>query len=102
MLIAANLHNSVALIPHYSLQLLALLAARPPGSAFLSIYESGSSDATGALSIYVGPDFSPFPPLCLSARRSANLSTIMLKCHSRKVSKPETIQQRAQELTHTV
>lgn len=48
VLIAANLHNSVALMPHYSLQLLALLAVRPPGSVFLSIYESGSSDATGA------------------------------------------------------
>lgn len=49
MLIAANLHNSAALMAQYSLQLLALLAVRPPGSAFLSIYESGSSDATGAL-----------------------------------------------------
>lgn len=48
VLIAANLHNSVALMPHYSLQLLALLAVRPPGSTFLSVYESGSSDATGA------------------------------------------------------
>ena len=47
ILIAANLHNSESLMPHYTLQLLALLAVRPPAATFLSIYESGSSDDTG-------------------------------------------------------
>ena len=48
VLVAANLHDSGALMPHYTLQLLALLAALPRGSAFLSVYESGSTDDTGA------------------------------------------------------
>jgi len=47
VLVAANLHDSAALMPHYTLQLLALLAALPRGSAFLSVYESGSTDDTG-------------------------------------------------------
>ena len=49
MLVVANLHDSGALMPHYTLQLLALLAALPRGSAFLSVYESGSTDDTGTL-----------------------------------------------------
>ena len=50
VLIAANLHNNAALMPHYTLQLAALLATLPRGAAYLSIYESGSTDDTGALS----------------------------------------------------
>ena len=45
--LAANLRDNHALMPHYALQLLALVVARPAGSIFLSIYESGSKDDTG-------------------------------------------------------
>lgn len=45
---ASNLHNNEALLPHYTKQLLLLLAAAPRGSCYVSIYESGSSDRTGA------------------------------------------------------
>ena len=48
VLVAANLRSNAALMPHYTLQLAALLAALPRGAAFLSIYESGSTDDTGA------------------------------------------------------
>ncbi len=58
MLVAANLHNSGALMPHYTLQLLALLAALPRGAAFLSVYESGSTDDTGTPFSRPSPRFS--------------------------------------------
>ncbi len=48
VLLAANLRDAEALLPHFILQLLQLLAVLPRDAAFLSIYESGSSDATGA------------------------------------------------------
>ncbi len=48
MLVAGNLRDSEELMPHLLLQLLAVLAYLPPHSAFLSLYESGSSDSTGA------------------------------------------------------
>ena len=48
LLLANNLHNNEALMPHYISQMLRLLALLPPGSAYVSIYESGSKDQTGA------------------------------------------------------
>ena len=48
VLLAANMHNNEELLPHYLAQLIHVLSLLPPGSAFLSIYESGSTDATGA------------------------------------------------------
>jgi len=47
VLMAANMHNNEDLLPHFTLQMLHLLASLPLGSAFLSVYESGSSDSTG-------------------------------------------------------
>lgn len=47
VLLAANMRNNEDLLPHFSLQLLQLLAALPHRSAFVSIYESGSTDNTG-------------------------------------------------------
>ena len=60
VLLAANMHNNEELLPHYIAQLVHMLALLPPGSAFLSIYESGSTDATGACSSH--------RPSCCSAR----------------------------------
>lgn len=48
MLLAANVHNNEDLLPHFILQLSHLLSVLPYGTAFLSVYESGSSDASGA------------------------------------------------------
>ena len=48
VLLASNLHNNEALLPHFALQLLQLLVGLPQGSAYVSIYESGSTDRTGA------------------------------------------------------
>ena len=47
-LIAANFKDNEELLPHVIVQIWHLLAILPQGSAFLSIYESGSSDSTGA------------------------------------------------------
>ena len=47
VLLAANMHNNEDLLPHFTLQMLDLLSKLPLGSAFLSIYESGSTDSTG-------------------------------------------------------
>ena len=47
VLLAANMHNNEDLLPHFSLQMLHFLTSLPSGSAFLSIYESGSTDSTG-------------------------------------------------------
>lgn len=45
--IAANLHNSEAVLPNFALQLLRVVVlSMPPGDAYVSIYESGSGDAT--------------------------------------------------------
>ena len=49
VLLAANMHNNEDLLPHFTLQMLDLLSKLPLGSAFLSIYESGSTDSTGVL-----------------------------------------------------
>ena len=46
-MIAANLHNSADVMPHWMLQLLTFIVLRPPGAVSLSIYASGSTDATG-------------------------------------------------------
>ena len=46
--IAANLHNNAALMPHFITQLLLSVVSFTPGNAFVSLYESGSTDATGA------------------------------------------------------
>lgn len=47
LLVAANLRDSEALMPHLILQLIALLAHCPLHTVLLSVYESGSRDATG-------------------------------------------------------
>ncbi|KAK9806939.1 hypothetical protein WJX72_008114 [[Myrmecia] bisecta] len=47
-LVAANLHNSEPLMPHFIVQLLGFLAALNPRAMFVSIYESGSTDKTVA------------------------------------------------------
>ncbi|BDA43762.1 Alpha-1,3-mannosyltransferase CMT1 [Coccomyxa sp. Obi] len=47
-LIAANMHNNEEVLPHFIIQLVHLFAVLPPETAFLSIYESGSTDSTGA------------------------------------------------------
>ena len=49
VLIAANMHNNEELLPHYIAQLVHVLSLLPYGSAFLSVYESGSNDGTGML-----------------------------------------------------
>ena len=46
-LIAANFRNNEDLLPHLIVQLWHLLAILPQGSAFVSVYESGSTDSTG-------------------------------------------------------
>jgi hypothetical protein len=48
-LIAANFRNNEELLPHVIVQIWHLLAILPQGSTFLSIYESDSSDSTGAV-----------------------------------------------------
>ena len=53
VLLAANMHNNEDLLPHFTLQMLHLLASIPTGTAFLSIYESGSSDSTGTSQVAV-------------------------------------------------
>ena len=50
VLLAANMHNNEDLLPHFTLQMLDLLSRLPLGNAFLSIYESGSTDSTGVQS----------------------------------------------------
>ena len=45
--IASNLHNNGALMPHFITQLLLSVVSFTPGDAFISLYESGSTDATG-------------------------------------------------------
>jgi alpha-1,3-mannosyltransferase len=47
-LVAANMHNNEEVLPHFIIQLVHLFAVLPQDSAFLSIYESGSTDSTGA------------------------------------------------------
>lgn len=49
LLVASNLHNNEDLLPHYILQLLHVLVQLPEGSAYVSIYESGSTDRSGKL-----------------------------------------------------
>ena len=44
------MHNNEEVLPHFILQLIHLFAVLPPETAFLSIYESGSKDSTGAIS----------------------------------------------------
>lgn len=48
LLVAGTLHNNEVLMPHLLLQLLALALYLPPQSIYVSLYESGSGDATGA------------------------------------------------------
>jgi len=45
--IASNLHNTAALMPHYITQLLLSVVSLVSGNVFVSVYESGSTDATG-------------------------------------------------------
>jgi Cryptococcal mannosyltransferase 1 len=51
LLVAANLRDSEALMPHLILQLVALLAHCPPHTVLLSVYESGSRDGTGQTAV---------------------------------------------------
>jgi len=48
ILLAAALRDAAHLLPHWTAQALALAAAAPPGRAFVSLYESGSADASPA------------------------------------------------------
>ena len=50
--IASNLHNNAALMPHYITQLLLSVVSLTPGDTFVSLYESGSTDATGKHSLH--------------------------------------------------
>ena len=45
------MHNNEEVLPHFILQLIHLFAVLPPETAFLSIYESGSTDNTGKLTV---------------------------------------------------
>lgn len=47
VLLAGLLTNNEALMPHYILQLLQFVVAKPADSLFVSMYESGSKDKTG-------------------------------------------------------
>lgn len=47
VLLAGLLTSNEALMPHYILQLLEYVAAKPAESVFVSIFESGSTDRTG-------------------------------------------------------
>lgn len=47
LFIASNLHNNSPLMPHYITQLLLSVVSLTPGDTFVSLYESGSTDATG-------------------------------------------------------
>ncbi len=51
--IASDLHNNAALMPHYITQLLLSVVSLTPGDTFVSLYESGSSDATGMPGFYI-------------------------------------------------
>lgn len=48
ILIAADFRDAAHVLPHWARQALALAARAPPGAAFISLYESGSADASGA------------------------------------------------------
>lgn len=50
-LLAADMHNNEALLPHFMAQLLHFLSVMPQGSVFVSLYESGSTDSTGNISV---------------------------------------------------
>ena len=83
VLVAANLHNSGALMPHYTLQLLALLAALPRGTAFLSVYESGSTDDTGtpfSRPVSDGSQGAGLDDVTRSRRRTCNQSADRRTC----------------------
>jgi hypothetical protein len=41
------MHNNEDVLPHFIIQLVHLFAVLPPETAFLSVYESGSTDSTG-------------------------------------------------------
>lgn len=47
-LLAANLHNSRAVLPNFIVQLSLLASQLPPGALFVSVYESGSTDRSEA------------------------------------------------------
>lgn len=51
VLIAANMYDNEAVAPHFVLQLLKLVARFPRGRIFVSVYESGSKDATGKAAV---------------------------------------------------
>ena len=55
ILLAGLLTNTEALMPHYILQLLEFVASALPGSTFVSVYESGSTDRTGKTARHAEP-----------------------------------------------
>ena len=48
VLLAADIINSAPLMPHFLIQMLLTIVKLAPGAVYVSIYESGSTDATGA------------------------------------------------------
>ena len=66
VLIAGLLTSNEPLMPHYILQLLRLVVAKPADSLFVSIYESGSTDKTGRTAAF---------PLHICARQNVICKT---------------------------
>lgn len=54
------MHNNEDVLPHFIIQLVHLFAVLPPETAFLSVYESGSTDSTGG--------WCPLQPVCFFVR----------------------------------
>jgi hypothetical protein len=50
---AANLRNTAEMLPHFTTQMLFTVTTLPVGQAFVSIYESGSTDTTGVHSAWL-------------------------------------------------
>ena len=59
VLLAGLLTNNEALMPHYILQLLQFVVAKPVDKLFVSIYESGSTDKTGKTAAFPTSHMSP-------------------------------------------
>lgn len=74
-LLAANFKNNEELLPHAIIQFWHLLAILPEGSAFVSVYESGSTDSTGS-----SPTVSALLPLgtqILAETKQKNLNGLL-------------------------
>ena len=70
--IASNLHNNAALMPHYITQLLLSVVSLTPGDTFVSLYESGSTDATGRLGFRAATSAS-----VLKSQNTRNWTTVL-------------------------